>query len=455
MSVMMSLRSRITLIILVPLFLVAGVVGYWAFHNTQLRAETRFDESLLATATAISQDVIRSEGDALSVATRDLLDNTSGGRVYYHVYAPDGVFVTGYATPPVAPRNTGNERMQRYNAIYHGSSVRVLRLREHMQIDGLLGDFNFTVWQDTSVRDAFITDHARQTFIVIAILTASVGLIVWVGVRVGLRPLVDLQNAIAMRSSIDLTPIKRPVPVEARGIVATLNHLLQQVNDSMLAKNEFISNAAHQLRNPVAGVMAMAEAVMSAPDAKSAVARTADLYEAAQEASDLANKLLSFERANRADNEIIRERVDLVLVARSVVQLSARRAASVQISFTTLESELPVIGDPIMIREAIANLVENALLHGGISMSQIRVRVSRSHANARVTVTDNGVGLTPDQQAIALERFGQVNPGVGSGLGLSIVQSVAGNHAGTFNFERVDCQLCAVLTLSLSDATIG
>jgi two-component system sensor histidine kinase TctE len=57
----------------------------------------------VTTALAISRDTALSGGDALSEDTRDLLRDTSGGAVFYHVYAPDGVFVTGYATPPVPP----------------------------------------------------------------------------------------------------------------------------------------------------------------------------------------------------------------------------------------------------------------------------------------------------------------------------------------------------------------
>ena len=333
MPQMLSLRGRITLFILLPLLLVAAIVGYTSYKRTYARAEARFDDGLLATASAISTDVSASGGDALSLDTRDLISDTSGGQVFYHVYAPDGVFVTGYATPPVSTRLPLGEKSQYYDATYHGSSVRVLRLRETMLMDGLQGIFNFTVWQDTSVREKFVRDQSLQTFIVIATLTASVGLIVWIGVGIGLRPLIDLQHAISIRSSTDLTPIRRAVPDEVKGIVATFNSLLGQVDESMEAKNTFISNAAHQLRNPVAGIMAMAEAVRSATDAETALERTADLYESAQHASELANKLISFERANQAGSADLHEALNLVTVVRAAIDTVQRRVpASVQIS---------------------------------------------------------------------------------------------------------------------------
>ena len=448
---MLSVRSRLTLIILLPLLVVSAGIGYWAYKNSRANAASRFDKSLYSTAVSISQDIARADGDALSLRTRDMLNDTSGGRVFYHVYAPDGVFVTGYATPPVATNQLDTEPLIYFDALYHGEQVRVIRLRDIMQIDGLHGAFNFTVWQNTAVRDAFVRDLTQQTYTVIAALAASVGLIVWIGVRVGLRPLLDLQNAISIRSTDDLTPIRRAVPEEVKGIVKTLNSLLQQVDGSMQTKNEFISNAAHQLRNPVAGVLAMADAVKSAPSAEEALSRTDDLYEAAQQANQLANKLLSFERANRAANDY-HEQVNIVDIARAAcTKQLAQKLTAVNIEFETTESTITINADQLMIGEAIANLIDNALLHGGQNLTTVNVSVQRNADQVRVCVNDNGDGLSPDQQRKALERFGQINTGSGSGLGLSIVQTVAKNHGGRFEFESTQTGLNAVLVLPTID----
>lgn len=453
MPQMLSLRGRITLVILLPMLLVAAIVGYSSYQNTYARAEARFDNGLLATASAISTDISASGGDALSLDTRDLIRDTSGGRVFYHVYAPDGVFVTGYATPPVTTQLSADEKLQFYDAEYHGSSVRVLRLREVMQMDGLRGAFNFTVWQDTSVRAKFVRDQSRQTFIVIATLTASVVLIVWIGVGIGLRPLIDLQHAISIRSSTDLTPIRRAVPDEVKGIVATLNSLLGQVDESMKAKNAFISNAAHQLRNPVAGIMAMAEAVRSATDAETALERTADLYESAQHASDLANKLISFERANQDRNADIHEVLNLVDVVHSAIETVRRRVpASIQVVLNIEHPLIQVSGDSLMLEEAVINLLDNALKHAGTGLTAITLDIATVNGMAQIEVSDDGVGLTCEEMAKAMERFGQVNSGGGSGLGLSIVQMVAKGHGGQFSLEKLSRGLRAVILLPMLPA---
>jgi len=98
-----SLRTRLIVIILTPLLIISVGAAAWQFRNTTIRAEDIFDRGLLSAALAISRDVALSGGDALAPETRRLIRDTSGGEGFYHIFAPDGVFVTGYATPPPPP----------------------------------------------------------------------------------------------------------------------------------------------------------------------------------------------------------------------------------------------------------------------------------------------------------------------------------------------------------------
>ena len=91
----LSLRARLTAIILTPLVIIAVAISAWALADAQARADDRFNRGLLSAALAVSRDIAVSEGDALSPETNDLLRDSFGGEVFYHVFAPDGVFVTG------------------------------------------------------------------------------------------------------------------------------------------------------------------------------------------------------------------------------------------------------------------------------------------------------------------------------------------------------------------------
>lgn len=423
-----SLRLRLVLIILLPLLLIAGIVSTVALFDAQSRAAERFDRSLLSAVLAISRDVALSGGDALSPETNSLLQDTSGGRVFYHVYAPDGVFVTGYATPPVAPTPATGVQAY-YDSSYQGDDVRVLRFTDAMQIEGLSGEFTFTVWQDARLRDAIVSDLSRRTFQVISTLILAVALVVWFGVRVGLTPLLALENAIALRSPDDLTAIKRKVPAEARGIVETLNRLFGQVSSTLTAKDVFISNAAHQLRNPIAGVVAMSEAVASAKTIDDMRERSHELAKASRRAGDLAEKLLALERASAAG---VSDRFSPIDLRELLSTVTDRQAKTSKIKLTRQLPPDPVLvdGDETMLTEAVTNLIENARLHGGTKLTEISVKLELQTSKAVIIVADDGVGIAPDDLARARERFGQIHPSEGSGLGLAIADAVAQQHGG-------------------------
>jgi two-component system sensor histidine kinase TctE len=430
-----SLRSRLILIILVPLLIVSLVAGLWQFRATTARAESIFDRGLLSAALAISRDVAISGGDALSPLTRRLINDTSGGELFYHVYAPDGVFVTGYSTPPVPPnpQPVRSTEPLYFDAKYQREDVRVLRFQDVTTLDGVSGAFNITVWQSANVRRDFVREVVARSFAVIALLVMCVALIVWFGVRIGLRPLLELEGAIARRTSTDLEPIRRSVPLETRGLVQTLNRLFDQVSRRISSKDEFISNAAHQLRNPIAGVLALAEAVASAPNEGATKQRGRELLQAARETSRLANQLLSFERARGADISLTGARLDICALGAEVVETISERAKESDVEVSMLEPDAPILvfGDQVMLKEALLNLLTNALVHGGAQLSRIMMTIETDGQNAILTVEDNGCGIPNDRHDQAKSRFGQAGGAEGSGLGLSIAAKVADNHGGT------------------------
>ncbi|MGC1496387.1 MAG: sensor histidine kinase [Sulfitobacter sp.] len=453
-----SLRSRLTWIILTPLMVIALVASAWQFRNTTLRAESIFDRGLLSAALAISRDIAVSDGDALSPATRGLINDTSGGELFYHVYAPDGVFVTGYSTPPVLPKSVPTDQAEPYyyNARYQGQDMRVLRFQDGTTVSGVSGVFNITVWQSADVRRHFVREVASRSFAVIALLVLSVALVVWFGVAVGLRPLLDLEKAIAKRTPTELEPIRRAVPIEARRIVDTLNALLDRVSRRISSKDEFISNAAHQLRNPVAGVLALAEAVQNAPNAAAVKKRSAELVMAAREASKLTNQLLSFERASGADIAQSSVVLDFKMLIRQVAGTFHQHTAGqeVEVVLALVEGPLPIRGDAIMLQEAVLNLLTNAVVHGGPKMSKIQIDLSAQSGHAVLCVTDNGVGIPVEKHIEAISRFGQANGGKGSGLGLPISARVMKNHGGSLKLVEYIGGAQVVMTLPLAQEAV-
>lgn len=223
-----SLRLRLFVIILLPLLAIGAALGVWRLHEARKTTEDLYDRNLVFTAVAVARDMALLDGEAISRETAELLSEAAGGPIRYHIYAPDGVFVIGYARPPIpiSPIPKTDQPFTHFDAIYKGDEVRVLRLWEVSQIAGMSGIFTITVWQEESVRELFLRALAKRALIVIVALISTVAIVVWFGVNLGLKPLLDLEDAISKRNPEDLTPIRRKVPQETRGIVEQLNRLI-------------------------------------------------------------------------------------------------------------------------------------------------------------------------------------------------------------------------------------
>ncbi|WP_246035820.1 sensor histidine kinase [Aliishimia ponticola] len=442
------------LLILTPLLLVSVVLGAWRFVAAQRTSEELFDRGLLSAALAISRDVGISEGDALSPRTRQLISDAGGGEVFYHVTGPGGIYVTGYAYPPRPSAQVTPQDPLYFVATYRGDEVRVMRMSETTTIDNLTGMTVVTVWQRVSDRNAFAAQLARRTLIVMAALMATLAVVVWFGVLRGLRPLRGLQDAIARRSPDDLSRIQRPVPTEVSGIVSTLNRLFGQMENSIQAHQAFISDAAHQLRNPAAAVLALAETLPLARKAGTGAEREEDLIDAARQLSRLTDQLLSLERLHYNGLQNPR-RVDLAEIAKQASRAAAPQVLlqDLQFEFDAPEGELPVFGDEVLLREALTNLIDNALCHGGPDMTTIWVRVAQVADQAELSVSDDGRGLPQDKIDVAFRRFGQLETGAGSGLGLTIVDEVVKNHAGEIAVVPVTKGTTIRIRIPLFDGT--
>lgn len=449
-----SLRLRLFLLILTPLVLLAFLLGFWRFTVAQKTAQELFDESLLSAGLAISRDVAISGGDALLPSTRSMIHEASGGEIFYHVTGPGGSYVTGYAYPPTSAASSQQDPYSPhfFESVHRELPVRVLRMTERVTLENLVGDATVTVWQLMADRNAFANQLSIRAAILMGVLLTTLAIVVWFGVALGLRPLLDLQEAIALRSPDDLSVIKRPVPIEVRGIVKTLNRLFAQVEHSINAHQTFISEAAHQLRNPAAAVQSMAEALQEAKTDEDRGKRISELVMAAKNSATVAEQLLSLERLRQPTHQDQMDEIDF----RSVVEEACAEmgvhilAKGIEFDVTMPDAAIMVSGDRVFLTEAIKNLLDNALKHGGAQLNRISVVLHCDSDSVSLTVADDGAGLSPDQSDAAFARFSQLEHSEGSGLGLSIVSAVAQRHGGLISINQVERGASVTLELPIA-----
>jgi two-component system sensor histidine kinase TctE len=431
-----SLRARLFVLIVPPLVAVACFAAIARYEMAERMSERLYDNTLLTVALTISRDVTLSDGDLLATQLLDALTAALGDPVQYRVTGPDGRFVTGYSDPPQRPGSVQATRGAPvfYDTVVQGSRVRAVTLSEFLSEPQFGGWVTVDVWQTVHQRDALSLELLLQAAALMAAVVLAAALLVWFGITLGLRPLLHLRDAVALRSPDDLGPIRRPVPREAESLVAAMNALFVRLSDAFALRDAFISDAAHQLRNPVAAIQAEAEAATTAPDEASLRARVAALADTARRAGRVTGQLLSMEKARGRGPDDTRRPADLAELvgarARDFAQHVLKRGVAV--SFAQTGAPRPARVDPVMLAEAVDNLLDNARRYGCPAGGEVDIELRFEDGHALIRVADSGPGIPDAAHTRVFDRFYRVadDASGGCGLGLSIVQKVAEAHGG-------------------------
>lgn len=444
-----SIRLRLLVLILVPLFIAAAIGLAWQYKKSAKLAEDVFDQKLSIMALAIYRDLLVTNGEQLSPATKSLFEEAADSRFFYHVRGPDGGFITGYSPPPLRPRDRelSLNTPTLFTSVHRGKPVLVVQLMERARIDGLEGLVLVSVWQDLQQRKTLANDLAIQSGLTALFLISTVCLVVVFGIRLGLQPLSSVEQAISIRSSTDLRPIKRNVPVEVRHIVRRLNKLFSEVTEEQASRDRFISNAAHQLRNPIAAIQSLAEVAEDAPNLAEARQRNNDLVKASRSLARLTEQLLSYERLR---NRPVSKQVQIFdqFVADTLSAIATKvMNAQIELSFAGKCDTATVEIDPLLVEQALLNVIDNALVHGGDRLSAITVTTRKEPGYVYLSICNDGTIIPLSSRRHLFERFEQGyasggNRRTGTGLGLAIVKEICSLHQADISLTSGNKRTC-------------
>jgi two-component system, OmpR family, sensor histidine kinase TctE len=447
-----SLRVRLFALIVLPLVLVAVAAGAVRYSLALDLSQRLYDETLKVVAHAVAREVVLTQGDVLADALAESLVGALGDPIFYRVSAADGRLITGYTDAPVPPGGLDLPGGQAvfFSARYNGRAVRAVVMREFISDPEFDGWTTVQVWQTVSRREELGARLLLESAVLLAAVLGAAAVLVWIGITLGLRPLTDLRDAVARRTEHDLQPIRRPVPPEAVPLVATINALFARLTAEFDRRDAFIGLAAHQLRNPVAAIQAQAEAALAAPDPADRTARLRDLTAAAGRLSRITRQLLRHDRATQApgagDGRVVAPQADLAAVAAEVTRRHALRAvqAGVELSFDAAPGPLPVAADPVLLAEAVDNLIDNALNYGAARGGMLAVAVCVADGQASLSVTDTGPGIPDAAREAVFDRFVRLaeDGGQGCGLGLPIARAIARAAGGDLILDRAWSQGC-------------
>ncbi|MEY8242628.1 MAG: sensor histidine kinase [Gammaproteobacteria bacterium] len=451
-----SLRGRLLFLIVLPLLIIVSIGTVALYYDSEKKSQEIYDKLLHSISQVILRDVVISEGDLLTEQLLETLTDTLNDQIFYQVRDEKGSSLyVGYSNPPEIPSNSVMKPYIPifYDSAYRDQAVRVIVSREFVSAMDVPGWVTIYVWQTTIGQKRLLLELASSAFVTMMIMLLSTALIVWFGVKFGLKPLLDLQGAIIKRSADDISRIKRIVPMEVSGLVNSMNKLFDQLRNAFTEKDDFIANAAHQLRNPIAGIQSQAEAAERSKTLESMKQRVGDVVTAARKTSRLTQQLLSMEHVSQRSIKSEFQTLDLVKLTQEILTNFALRAQqqNVTLSLDCKESQIELEGSETFLSEAIDNLIDNALVYGCPNGGKIDVEIILDNTDAHLYVQDYGVGIDPELITKVLERFvhGHNPNGEGSGLGLSIAKTVIELHDGGLELLSDGQGTCAHIKLPL------
>lgn len=430
---MNSIRRTLLLALLGAICLTMAIAGWATFRAARHEADALFDYHLRQIALSVRDQTFL--GSAEFLANDEKLD--------YVIRVWDFAGLTLYSSKP-------HEALPEITQLgYSGAETKEGEWRIFAtQYHGM----TIAVAQPMRVRNQLAIDAAWSTLRPFLIGLPILGALIWGLVGFGLRPLARLADLVKKRTPDSLSPLpENGLPEELRPLVTSLNDLLARLQAAFVAQRDFVADAAHELRTPLAALQLQAQLVERAVDDAARQAALDDLKQGLVRAGHTVHQLLTLARQEPGAISTALVPVTLATLARESVIDFSRLAEAKGIDLGLAEADAPAVvaGDADALRVLLANLLGNALRYtpeGG----RVDVICRVDHASVVLEVADNGPGIPESERERVFARFyrrpGSAASGAdfdndpGSGLGLAIVRVIAERHGAR---------------ISLGDAALG
>jgi signal transduction histidine kinase len=379
----------------------------------------------------------------MSPAAERMLLVDQDDRVFYKVTSEAGVVIGG--DPAIAAPSLPFPKADKplfYEGVLHGAPVRLVASWLPFGEQSEPGRVLVQVAETLNKRNRLVWDILASVVIPQLMLIVMATVAVYVGVSRGLSPLSRLQKAVSHRSHVDLSPIEvKGVPGEVRPLVDEVNELMLRLGKTLDFQNRFITDAAHQLKTPVAGLKTQIELALRENDPQRAHHSLAQLYVSVDRLARLVRQLLILARNEPGAAETVRlQPLDLDAFALEISMEWVPQALKqgVDLGFESSGGRVMISADPDRLRELINNLIDNAVRY---SREGGRVTVAVTPGQDKhglLSISDDGPSIPVEERTRIFERFHRLlgSHTEGSGLGLAIVSEIATLHGARITLEE-------------------
>ncbi|MBL1436942.1 MAG: sensor histidine kinase N-terminal domain-containing protein [Rhodobacteraceae bacterium] len=445
-----SLRNRL-MFTLIGGTAILALLLFFAIRNYAVQvAQSAQDNILGASVTSILDAAVIWDGVVeidIPYASFSMLSTPMDDRVFYAIYQ-DETFLSGY--PDLLITQTKDRDISFQTITHQGELVRVATASRTLIGKDKRTQIRVALAQTQDALSGTLDQISQNAALFVTGFFALATLLSFWATSATIGQLKRLTNSVTRRGPQDLSPFEKPVPLEMLPLVVSLNSLMARLDHSLSQSEEFIAEAAHRVRTPLATVRSYAEATLQRVDKEENRQAIRSMIRAIDESSRAAGQLLDHAMITFRADHLERQNIDLVALVNELVtrltpiaemkDLSLRLQCDEQVLFSC---------DPILIQNAVRNLLDNALKYSP-SDGTVDVFVTAT-PSIRIGVCDSGKGFPEaelDTLATRFSRGSNAEGTIGSGLGLTIALDVATAHGGSLQLSnRPEGGACALLLL--------
>lgn len=458
-----SLRKTLLVWLLGPLLFLLSI-GTFAVYRLALNfSEDSYDRALAESANDMEQlarmSLSSSAEIRFSQEMHDILLEDEYDKKFFSILDEQRKVVAGdgkLALPNLA-ENVGFGT-DFFDTMVEGKKVRVALKEMHFDLAGQQHTWHIMVGETRKKRDILAEDIIAGYVVPQVLVIFLAVALVMLAIRKGLAPLESLRETIARRSGRDTQPLDvAAVPVEVQPLLNEINHLVQRLQSVMVTQKRFTEDAAHQLRTPLAGLAAQTDFALAQQNPAPTQHALNQIKEVSSRLSHTVSQLLSLVRSESTYERVVEMGlIDLCQVARDATMEMVKLAIEkdIDLGFESSAPEVFITGNALMLREMLANLLDNAIRYIP-EKGKITVAVIVEDHRVRLTVEDNGPGIPPEERERIFERFHRLSDstGEGCGLGLAIVREIALIHHAEISIENPEKTTGARFVFSIAAHT--
>ena len=445
-----SIRRRLVFLLLMGSATLAFLLYFVVQSVARQAAQESQDNILAASAVSILDGVRLVEGQTdvdMPYSSLSMLDSVTDERVFYAIYL-DANLLTGYPELVKLQTNTPMAPVFSFGTLFD-VDVRIVTVKRQIGKNEVFVSVAQTLNGQIKVLRNISTialGVGFGFFVLSAILAFLIA-------ESTIRPLNRLALSVSRRGPDELRPVSAPVPSEMLPLVKSLNNFMTRLKLSLQRSEEFIAEAAHRVRTPLAVVRTRAEILLREAKTKKSKAELLEVLNAIDDSSRTAGQLLDHAMVSFRLDNLSEDELEVQFLIEDVIDRISPLydLKGIEIKNNSIQN-CKVMGDSILLQNALHNVLDNALKYCSEN-DTVTVKVKDVSQNCIIEIVDSGEGF-PQNSVLLTNRFtrGENTKGiVGSGLGLTIAKDVVEAHGGNITISNTEKGgACVTFTLSCS-----